>query len=185
MHKAGPANSMMAFAKGYAAAATGGDVDREVATLDTLAKGITAPEMRYRSKLLEIQKLEVEALAASKKGDQEKAIAAIKKAVELEETNSPPSGPPEVIKPPHELYGEILLQAGRPQEAAQMFAASLSREPNRARSVLGSARAAKAMGDARGASQAYAEFLRVWHEADPGLPEINEARTLGKTTGGD
>ena len=136
-HKSSPANSVVAFTKGYAAAATGAEADREIAALDTLAKGITNPEMRYRSKLLEIQKLELEALAASKKGDKDKAIAAMKKAVELEETNSPPSGPPEVIKPPHELYGEILLQAGRPQEAAQMFAVSLSREPNRARSVLG------------------------------------------------
>ena len=90
-----------------------------------------------------------------------------------------------MIKPPHELFGEILLEAGRSQEAAQMFAVSLARQPNRARSVLGSARAARAMGDAGGAAQSYSEFLRIWHEADSQLPELAEARKVGKSAGGE
>src|SRR5262249_21524957 len=49
----------------------------------------------------------------------------------------PPSGPPLVIKPAHELFGEILLRAQRPQEAAEQFATSLRRHKNRARSLLG------------------------------------------------
>jgi tetratricopeptide (TPR) repeat protein len=184
-HKSSPADSMMAYVKGYAAAATGsGDVASSIAALDTMAKAVTG-EMGYRGKSLEIQKLEIEALAASKKGNHDKAIEAMKKAVALEETNSPPSGPPDVIKPPHELYGEILLEAGNAKEAAKMFAVSLSREANRARSVLGSARAAAAMGDSQGAAQAYGDFLRIWHEADAGRPELNEARKSGKpATGG-
>ena len=66
-----------------------------------------------------------------------------------------------------------------------MFAASLSRQPNRARSVLGAARAAKAMGDAQAATQAYSEFLRIWREADSNLPELAEARRVGKAAGGE
>jgi hypothetical protein len=34
----------------------------------------------------------------------------MKKATELEEAMSPPSGPPVLIKPTHELFGEILLR---------------------------------------------------------------------------
>jgi hypothetical protein len=55
--------------------------------------------------------MELEALAASGNRDTERAIKIIRNAVALEETNSPPSGPPDVIKPPHELCGEILLVA--------------------------------------------------------------------------
>lgn len=181
-HAPGPSDAMMTFANGYAAAATGSlGLQSCIATLDAIAKGITAPEMRHRGRQVEIQKLELEGLDASRQRNHEKAIESLKKAVALEETNSPPSGPPDVIKPPHELLAEVLLAAGRNQEAAQMFAASLARQPNRARSVLGSARAAHAMGDAGVAAQAYADFLLLWREADPILPELTEARKFAKT----
>jgi tetratricopeptide (TPR) repeat protein len=172
-HAPGSADAVVTFAKGYAAAATGSpEAARAVTALDTIANAITDPDLRHRAKQVEIQKLELEALAASKKGDHAQAVAAARKAVALEETNSPPSGPPDVIKPPHELCGEVLLAAGRNQEAAEMFAASLAREPNRARSLLGRARAAKAMGN----GHSYAEFLKVWQEADEQLPELAEAQ---------
>lgn len=181
-HAPGPSDAMRAFATGYAAAATGSPgVDHSISALDTIAKAITAPEMRHRARQVEIQKLELEGLEASKMGNHEKAIETLKKAVALEETNSPPSGPPDVIKPPHELLAEVLLAAGRNQEAAQMFAVSLARQPNRARSVLGSARAAQAMGDEQAAAQAYSDFLRMWREADLNLPELGEARKFAKT----
>jgi tetratricopeptide (TPR) repeat protein len=181
-HAPGPSAAMMAFATGYAAAASGSpSVQPSIAALDAIAKGITAPEMRYRAKQVEIQKLELEGLDASRMRNHEIAIETLKKAVALEETNSPPSGPPDVIKPPHELLAEVLLAAGHDQEAAQMFAVSLARQPNRARSLLGSARAAQAMGDAQAAAQAYSDFLLIWREADSNLPELAEARKFAKT----
>jgi tetratricopeptide (TPR) repeat protein len=180
-HAPGPSDAMVAFATGYAAAETGSPgVQPSISALDAIAKSITAPEMRHRARQVEIQKLELEGLAASKMGKHEKAIDTLKKAVALEETNSPPSGPPDVIKPSHELLAEVLLAAGRNQEATQMFAVSLARQPNRARSVLGSARAAQAMGDAQAAAQAYSDFLRLWREADSNLPELAEARKFAK-----
>lgn len=180
-HEPDPADAMMAFATGYAAAASGSPgVQPSVALLDAIAKGMTAPEMRHRAKQVEIQKLELEGLEASRMRNHEKAIEILKKAVDLEQTNSPPSGPPDVIKPPHELLAEVLLAAGRNQEAAQMFAASLARQPNRARSLLGSARAAQAMGDAQAAAQAYSDFLRMWRHADLSLPELTEGRKFAK-----
>ena len=181
-HAPGPSDAMMAFAAGYAAAATGSPgLQSCIAALDAIAKGITAPEMRHRARQVEIQKLELQGLDASRTRNHEVAIETLQKAVALEETNSPPSGPPDAIKPPHELLAEVLLAAGRNQEAAQMFAVSLARQPNRARSVLGSARAAHAMGDAEVAAQAYADFLRLWREADLNLPELAEARKFAQS----
>jgi predicted Zn-dependent protease len=89
---------------------------------------------------------------------------------------SPPSGPPDLIKPSHELYGEVLLRAGRPAEAARQFAAALARQPNRARSLLGAARAAARSGDRAASTEAYAAFLRAHSRADAHLPELKEAR---------
>jgi tetratricopeptide (TPR) repeat protein len=125
-----------------------------------------------------IRGLEVAALSAAAKKDYDKAIELMKQATTLEEQSSPPSGPPSLIKPTHELFGEILLRAGKPVEAAAQFQTALLRQPNRARSLLGAARAAKQSGDETKAAAIYAKFLEQWKQADEGLPELREARSL-------
>jgi tetratricopeptide (TPR) repeat protein len=120
--------------------------------------------------------LEVAAVTASVKKDHDKAIELMKKATALEEQLGPPSGPPGLIKPSHELFGEILLHAGKPEAAAEQFKTALLRQPNRARSLLGAARAAAQSGDRSGATAAYSKLLDQWQQADKELPELREAR---------
>ena len=100
----------------------------------------------------------------------------MKQAVEREEQMGPPSGPPGLIKPPHELFGELLLRAGKAEEAKAQFSASLLRQPNRARSLLGAARAAARLGDRVTAEATYQKLLAQWQQADPDFPELKEAR---------
>ena len=100
----------------------------------------------------------------------------MKKATALEEELGPPSGPPSLIKPSHELFGEILLKAGRAKEASDEFALALLRQPNRARSLIGNARAAAKTGDVKAASEAYSRLARQWQQADSGLAELREAQ---------
>ena len=123
-----------------------------------------------------IGELEVAALNASMKKDHAKAIELMKKATAIEEQSSPPYGPPNLIKPSHELFGEILLRAGKPAEAAEQFKTALLRQPNRARSLLGAARAAAQNGNQAGALTAYAKLIEQWKQADDGLSELREAR---------
>jgi tetratricopeptide (TPR) repeat protein len=123
-----------------------------------------------------IGELEVAAVAASVRKDHDKAIELMKKAIALEELMGPPSGPPGLIKPSHELFGEILLRAGKPEAAAEQFKTALLRQPNRARSLLGAARAAAQSGDRSGAAAAYSKLLNQWQQADKELPEVREAR---------
>jgi hypothetical protein len=123
-----------------------------------------------------IRELEISALSASMKKDHGKAIELMTKATLLEEQMSPPYGPPNLIKPTHELFGEILLRAGKPAEAAEQFKVSLLRQPNRARSLLGAARAAAQTGNQSGALTAYATLIEQWKQADDGLLELREAR---------
>ena len=104
----------------------------------------------------------------------------MEKATTLEEKLPAPSGPPRIIKPTFELFGEILLRAGKPKEAVKQFAISILRHPNRARSLLGVARAAADSGDRQGAIAGYTKFLAVWSKADPDLPELKEARSYLK-----
>ena len=56
------------------------------------------------------------------------------------------------------------------------FDRALARTPNRSRAVLGLARAHRNAGDATNARATYKRFLTNWRLADPGLPELAEAR---------
>lgn len=126
--------------------------------------------------MLEIRELEIAAVAASVKKDHAGAVELMKRATALEEAMPPPSGPPGLVKPSHELFGELLLKAGKPDEAAAQFRAAMLRQPNRARSLLGMARAAAAMGDNAAARSAYGKLIEQWKQADEELPELREAR---------
>ena len=123
-----------------------------------------------------IGELEVAALTASLKNNHEQAIEIMKRAVAAEEQLAPPSGPPALIKPTHELFGEILLRAGKPNEAAAQFDKALLRQPNRARSLLGAARAAAQKGDQQSARAFYAKLSEQWQQADKDLAELREVQ---------
>lgn len=116
------------------------------------------------------------ALFASLNGKHEDAIGFMRELVRREHQMGAPSGPPGLIKPGNELFGEILLRAGKPKEAAEQFRIALLRQPNRARSLLGAARAASQSGDQAGAANYYGRLLDQWKQADEGLPELREAQ---------
>ena len=96
-------------------------------------------------------------------------------AIAVVETMRLPNGAANPVKPPYELYGELLLAAGRPVEAAEKFERSLLRMPNRARSLLGAARASAAAGDADTARARYQTLLGFWR-GEPTHPGVEEAR---------
>jgi tetratricopeptide (TPR) repeat protein len=165
------------FVRGLAAAKAGSaEAEKSIAALQAMRKRLTEGGDSYRAKGVEIRELEVAAALAASNKDYTRAIELMKRATALEEEMSPPSGPPPAIKPSHELFGEILLAAGRATEAAAQFEIALARQPNRARSLLGAARAAARGGDAKRAAEIYSAFLRQWQQADPQLPELREAQ---------
>lgn len=168
---------LITFVKGLSAAQIGSDgAEKGVAEIEALRKQLLDTREPYRAKQAEIMGIEVAALIQANKGNYDEAISLMKKATALEEEMSPPSGPPDLIKPSHELFGEILLRAGKAKEAADQFAISLARQPNRARSLLGIARASVKMNNAEAAKENYARLLSIWEKADEQLPEFREAR---------
>jgi tetratricopeptide (TPR) repeat protein len=166
--------SLPLFVRALAAASTGsGDAEK---LLNEMRANRAQSSDAYAGKILEIREMEVAALIRASKQNFEEAIGLMRRAAQLEEEMSPPSGPPTLIKPSHELFGEILLRAGKPQDAAQQFSIALNRQPNRARSLLGAARAYTKSGDKPRAVDFYKAFLQAWHQADGNLPELREAR---------
>jgi tetratricopeptide (TPR) repeat protein len=174
---------LAAFVKGLSAAMAGRPLyEGSVSELSSLRARLAEGGETYRAREVEIQEMEVTAAGLAAKGNYGEAVTLLRKATSLEEEMSPPSGPPDLIKPSHELLGEILLRAGRPDEAAQEFKTSLLRQPNRARSLLGAARAARDM-KSPDAARAYASFWQVWSQADPQLAELREAMDFVEKVG--
>ena len=100
------------------------------------------------------------------RGNVEAGLALLSEGVDIAESLRPPNGAPNPLKPPHELYGEALLAAGRPEQALALFERSLKRMPNRPLSLRGLARAHAALGNADEARKAYAQLESGWQDRE-------------------
>jgi tetratricopeptide (TPR) repeat protein len=118
---------------------------------------------------------QVGALLMLSQGEIKEAFAALDRAATAQARMPKPIGRPYPPKGADELYGEILLEAGRAKDAIAWFDRALVRTPNRSRAVLGLARAAAKAGDPTRSRGAYKQFLANWRLADPGLAEVREA----------
>lgn len=166
-----------AYVRGLAAAASKDMAGAEKYAAELRAmRGVSWPPGGYIGpQMIEVMELEVSALARAAAGKTDEALDLLRQATKIEESMRPPSGPPDMIKPSHELFGEVLLRAGRAAEASAQFKTALLRQPNRPRSLLGLARAAKDS-DPKLAARAYADYLRTQERADSRAAELAEAR---------
>lgn len=117
------------------------------------------------------------AVIARREGEAGVALEEARAAAELAEDRPVPYGPPSTYRPPRELEGELLLEMDRPEEALAAFRQALRRTPRRPRSLLGLARAARAVGDTARAASAYARLEAVWTRAEEGWAGLSEARS--------
>jgi hypothetical protein len=173
------AQTPVLFARGLAAAVQGvPEAQQFLAELHAIRAQLPDTELfgMPMATVIEVQALEVDAAASAAQGNFDTAITTMQHAVALEEDMPPPPGPPLVIKPAHELLGEIFLQAQRLADAEQQFATALYRHPHRARALLGAARTAAQRGERASAVQAYTQLLQQWQPGDASLPERQEAQ---------
>lgn len=117
---------------------------------------------------------QLEALLLFSEGRREEALVLARQAAVVEAGLPFEFGPPLPIKPVNEQVGEMLMDLRRPKEAIEAFELSLQRNPKRALSLLGLARAARAVKDQATMERAYGELREIWKKADPTLPELKE-----------
>ena len=75
--------------------------------------------------------MELQSMVALNEGDEEEAERLMKACVALEDETSFMYGPPDVVKPSSELYGDWLLKQERKAEALVQYKKVLERAPNR------------------------------------------------------
>ncbi|MGF1610888.1 MAG: tetratricopeptide repeat protein [Kiloniellales bacterium] len=111
--------------------------------------------------LLEIAHHVVLGRIAQQQADFDGAVEQFKKAALIEDL-MPYMEPPFWYYPVRQSLGAALLQAGRPEAAAEAFEASLKRVPNNGWALYGLSEAQKAMGDAAGAKASEAALAQAW-----------------------
>lgn len=95
-------------------------------------------------------------------------------------------GKGETALPVREMLADMLLEAGRPQEALVEYETSLRTDPNRFNGLYGAAQAAEKTQQKEKAARYYAQLLKNCDGIRSDRPELAEAKTLlaGKQCGG-
>jgi tetratricopeptide (TPR) repeat protein len=170
--------AVVRFARGIGAV-RGGDVSAARAELDALAgieDQLTRRGESYWARVVGIKRQAVAAWVALAAGDTAAALRDAKAAADREDvTEKHPVTPGELL-PARELEADLLLAVGRFTEARRAYEATLAREPGRARSVYGVARAAELAGDRAAARATYREYLALMEGADGDRPELASAK---------
>jgi hypothetical protein len=131
----------------------------------------------YWANQVDIQRQEVSAWLAFAEGDGQGALARMRAAAEQEDKTEKSAITPGPLAPARELLAELLLDLNHPSEALKEFEATLTKEPNRFRSLYGAGEAAKQAGDDATAQTYFRRLLKVAERADkPERKEMSEAR---------
>jgi tetratricopeptide (TPR) repeat protein len=138
------------------------------------ATGLPTAGASADPRVAQVMAQQLEAILLFSEGRREEALVLARQAAVVEAGLPFEFGPPVPVKPVNEQVGEMLMDLRRPKEAIEAFELSLKRNPKRALSLLGLARAARVAKDTATADRAYAELREIWKKADPTLPELKE-----------
>ncbi len=148
-------SAMSVFTEGLAALKRG---DRATAGRASDALGVLAAEpdtnSRYRLATAIALRQELLGLLQIDAGQKEAGLATLHDATRFEDGLAAEYGPPDIVKPTHELLGEVLLGMAQPRDAQQEFTRALALAPGRSLSLRGLALAARAAGDTAVATRA-------------------------------
>jgi hypothetical protein len=166
------------FARAIGAARTGDTAQArlEIAGLATIEADMTRRGDNDWARVVAIKRQAVTAWAELAAGDTAQALHDAKAAADVEDvTEKQPVTPAELL-PARELEADMLLATGRYAAAHDAYERTLAREPNRARSLFGSARGADLAADRDAARRRYRDFLALMQSGDGDRIEIAQAR---------
>ena len=173
------AEAMVAYGRALGKAHTGdvAGAQAEIAKLQALKDKLAEAKDSYWANQVEVQRLGAAGVLAQAQGDAKKAVELVRAAADLGATmDKHPATPAEAL-PARELLADLLFEL-KDSAALAEYEQSLKSDPNRFRSILGKARAAKAAGDANASRDAYQKLLALANQADAERPELAEAKAF-------
>jgi tetratricopeptide (TPR) repeat protein len=171
---------MLSFARSLGAAQTGDipGAQAEIAKLQSLENKLLEAKDSYWANQVEVQRLGAASILAHVQGDDKKAIELARAAADLDATMDKHPATPAAVLPARELLADLLLELNQPDAALKAYKEVLRTDPNRFRSILGEARAAKQSGDTASAHDAYQKLVALSKPAGSERPELAEAKAF-------
>jgi tetratricopeptide (TPR) repeat protein len=171
------AEAMISYARALGEARTGNitGAQAEVAKLQSLEDNLKGKDT-YWANQIEVQRLGAAGILAHVQGDDTKAVELVRAAADLEATMDKYPVTPSSVLPARELLADLLLELNQPDAALAEYKEMLRTDPNRFRSILGQARAAKQSGDTAAAHDAYQKLVALSKPAGSERPELAEAK---------
>jgi hypothetical protein len=172
------AEAMIAYAHALGQARTGNlaGAETEIGRLQSLAAELKGKDA-YWANQVEVQRLSAVGILTHVRGDDKQAVASLRAAADLDATMDKHPATPSSVLPARELLADLLLELNQPAAALVEYRAMLRTDPNRFRSLLGEARAAKQTGDSATAHDAYGKLVALSKPVGPARPELAEARS--------
>ena len=166
-------------AKGLGAARSG-DValaKQEVAALESIVSDLTAQKDPYWPIVVDAQRLSVLAWVAHAEGRHDEALQLAREAADKEELVEKHPVTPGPLIPARELLGDLLMVHNQPARALLAYEATLMREPNRTRTIVGAARAARNAGKNDVGRKHYRSVIDIMDRHSL-RPELGEAKAF-------
>ena len=166
------------FARALGAARSG---NPEAAAADAVKLAELRDKLReakdpYWAEIVDIQRQVAAAWILHAQGKHEDALNAMGAAAEAEDRTDKHVVTPGSLAPARELYGFMLLDGGKANEALAALEATIKKEPNRLNALLGAGRAAERLGDKAKAKAYYQKVASLAKDAEPIRPELAAAR---------
>ncbi len=174
------AEAMISFARALGDARTGdaASAQAEITKLQSLEDKLLAAKDTYWANQVKVQRLGASGILAHVQGDDKKAVELVRAAADLEATMDKHPATPAAVYPARELLADLLLELNQPAAALKEYEQVLRTDPNRFRSLLGKARAAKQSGDAVTSREAYQKLAALSKSDGSERPELSEAKAF-------
>jgi tetratricopeptide (TPR) repeat protein len=174
------ADSLTHFTRGLGMARSGDLVGakEEIEAIKALRARLEKANQSYWADRSEEHILTILAWISLAEGTREQALKFMRAAADGEDGSIKNVAMENRLYPFRELLGELLLEAGEPAAALKEFETALKQTPNRYRALLGTARAAKGVGDRQRAGEYYGRLVELARNADDERGETREAKAF-------
>ena len=129
----------------------------------------------YWSVLIDAQRQTIAAWVTWADGDADRALQLMHDAADTEDSVDKHPVTPSHVLPTRELYGEMLILAGKPSEALQAYEIALRTSPNRFNALHGAGQASELAGNVEQAKSFYRQLLKLTADAEGKRPELANA----------
>ena len=169
-----------ARAIGFARSGRPAEAAADIARLTALRDREIEMKDAYWTEQVDLQRRGAEAWVMFAEGKQADAIVAMSAVADAEDKTDKSAVTPGPLAPAREMFGFMLLEAGRAKEARVAFEAVAKKEPNRFLALYGAGKAAEATKQKTKAKGYFKQIVEICKDAGSERPELQYARTKAK-----